>query len=492
VQQRDVLVTTGMQVQGKSATASGASGGPAKNITPTMFILILEVLASLLEHGSPCGAAGFSTQNGDQAGLVEFEFNPSFASNAALVLMRFGNPLAVASMGGAQEAGTISPSLLLEILQHIHEVWRNLVMNSSALSMDVLSSLQVCTKILLCVSRRSGRASLDDASAAEQTLRFGEVVHTLFAHFPHSCIEASLAPAGSEKDKQGRAKIDQLDVSLCEIAFLHIASLRGAATDSEHVEKLRGVATSYLLQILRAHIEVVSSKCAGEEREAPGEAERVATTKIFKSFELLLSRNTMSALHELLELLGSLFSTLRGVRSSARRSLNYLVVPASECLTCIIDRIHPEIGDEYSEELFLQLVESLEAALSLALAATWDQTALLAKLVSAVLKVLQGKSVMCESPRMLEALGKLSQTYEKIWTPVSTIVLTSSASKGPLFRNSYLTCSEQTKMELLDIFYYASFEDIYSAATQILDFLTVTAGVTLREQAHFVRLLFER
>jgi hypothetical protein len=470
VQQRDVVVTSALQVQSK---ASGAGpGGAAKAVTPTMFILILEVLAALLDHG-----IGSSTSQLN-SGAVDFEFNSGFAANAALLLSMFDN-----SHYGAAEssATTVSVELAEEISVHVTKVWQNLVMNSSALSMDVLSSLLACTKILLCLSRK-----------ADAPPSFGGAVHVLFRHFPHSCTEATLAAPGSEKERQGKLKIAQLDTSLCELAFIHIAAQdRHAVSDAESAaqNKLRTQATAYLLQTLRGHVDAVS----GVRGESPGEPERHAAVKMFKSFVLLLSRNTLGELQELLELLYQLFASLREVRASSRRALNYLTTPATECLCCIIDRLHVELSESYGEPVYVLLVDSLDAALSLALTATWDQTALLSKLVDSTLKVFSGRAGAFDAAPMTESLARLCATYETVWTPPSSLGGVHASTSGKtVFHNGYASCPHQTRLQLLDIFLYAPFEDTYAVSAQILEALCSSQNAALAEQSYFLRLLLDR
>ena len=476
-------------MQGKSASASTEAA--AKKVAPTMFILILEVLASLLEYGCPK-----SNSNTLSETAIVFQFNPSFASNAALLFNQFANPRSGLYSSG-DDKGSLSPALIHEILEHINSVWKNLVMSSSTLSMDVLSSLQACTKILLCLSRVSSGFNLDATGKLALSTHFRSVVNTLFSHFPHTCLEATLAAPGSEKERMGNQRIAQLDVALCEIAFLYVTSLDAAAAETESVEALRTIATHYLLSILRTHVEVVSESLNGVQGEAPSEQERHATTKIFKSFELLLSKNTMNALQELLELLGKLFSALKGVKPSSRRALNYLVVPATECLCSVIDRVYCELGEDYSESLYLFLLNSLEAALSLALSCTWDQTALLDHLSIALLHIVQGKAMTCSGEEVVHALGALCETYESIWiraAPVvsSSALIGSSSTKKVVFHNGYATCSERTQRQLLDVFMFLPFEDVFTVATQILEFLCTSPGVMLPELSHFLRLIFER
>ena len=469
-------------------TSSSGPTGSAKSVTPTMFILILEVLASLLEH---CALRGYISRSGstDEESTLSFQFNSQFSSNAALLFNSFGNRLTAATH--TSESTGVSPALMEEILENIGIVWRNLVMNSSALSMDVLSSLLACTKILLCAAQLTAKQALDSSTKLRISQRFSGIIQVLFQHFPHTCTEASLAAPGSEKERSGLQRIAQLDVALCEIAFVYLSSLEYTGSNTESIDHLRNVATSYLLQTLRVHISTVSSDVhvVGTIRDGPNEQERAAAVKIFRSFELLLSRNTMGALSELLDSLAQLFAALEKVPIGSRRGFNYLAVPASECLCCIIQRVHQELGDEYGEALYCLLVRSLTSAVVLALSASWDQTALIEKLSSSMLLILQGKVHTFDSTELSQSVARLCEIYIEFW-PMEE--LEEEDSVVGAFRNNYSSCTEAAKFQLLDVFLYASMEDIYTPAAHILEYLCLHPDASMQERSYFLRVIFER
>eukprot|EP00598_Pedospumella_elongata_P016312 CAMPEP_0184989504 /NCGR_PEP_ID=MMETSP1098-20130426/28766_1 /TAXON_ID=89044 /ORGANISM="Spumella elongata, Strain CCAP 955/1" /LENGTH=976 /DNA_ID=CAMNT_0027514525 /DNA_START=17 /DNA_END=2947 /DNA_ORIENTATION=- len=496
VQQRDV------QISATQVTASKAMAGAAgvKGVKPTMFILILEVLAALLEFEARRTSNSFTASRSGANG-VQFSFNPTFASNAALLLSGFGMSRNGQSIGNdssasAAKANTSNSNglpipLLLEILDSTGTVWQNLVMNSSSVSIDTIASLHAVTRILLSISHSVKNQGLDLETKHRLWARFNAILGLLFRHFPHSCIEATLAPAGSEKDRVGRQKVEQLDVALCEIAFIYISSLDQADSETTGITVLGESATAFLLQILRSHTETISSLVG--KLQVPTEIEKLATTKIFKSFQLMMSRNTLTALMELLQLLGKLFAALSEVSVADRRSVRYMTGPASECLCTIIDRIHHELSGDYTEELYVNLIETLSAALSLALTATWDQTTLLAKLINATLLLTQGNALSGTfvTAALSAALVKLSISYESLWVKSSESVDTIKSQKN-VFRNDFFSLGEAARRQVLDVFMFAPFEDFFSTAGLISDCLVSKREVTLAEQSYFLRILFER
>ena len=496
VQQRDVQMSV-TQVQTTKAMA-GASA--VKGVKPTMFILILEVLASLLEFEARRSTAGGSDSGAKiDVNSIQFTYNPSFNSNAAILLTGFGVSRNGQSIGNDSSTNTsstasstgLSVPLLIEILDSTGTVWQNLVMNSSAVSIDTIASLHASTRILLSISHSVKNQSLDRDTKMELWNRFSGILTLLFNHFPHSCMEATLSAAGSDKDRLGRQKVEQLDVALCEIAFIYISSLDQVDSESTAVTTLGESATTFLLQILRIHTETISALVG--KLQVPTEVEKIATTKIFKSFQLMMSRNTMGALMELLQLLGQLFAALEVVSVSDRRSVSYMTGPASECLCTIIERIHHELSADYTEELYINLIETLSAALGLALSATWDQTNLLGKLVHSALLLTQGNSLSgnFSSPALTAALATLSSSYESIWLKSSESVDDVKSRKN-VFRNDYFSLPENVKRQVLDIFMFTPFEHFFSTASLISDCLVTRKEVTLAEQSYFLRIIFER
>lgn len=483
MQQQGAIGLTTTQVQ-------GSTGSGSKSVKPTMFILILEVLAALLEY-SPEKAKRSNRTAANQSAVLSFPFQAAFPSNAALLLSNFassgGGRQLVAS--GSDGASTLSASLLQDTLTSIGTVWQNLVINSSAVPLDSISSLHSSARILLSIARMVGQNHLERSARLSLWHTYEEVLVRLFSHFPHTCIEATLAAAGSEKDRQGRHLIAQLDISLCEIAFVYISNLPYDGIN-EDVDGIRDAATAYLLQILSAHTETVANAVGVQ--KAASEVEKLATAKIFRSFKLMMSRNTTTALMELLQLLGQLFAALARVQASERRALAYLSGPASECLCSIVHRVHEELGDDYSEPLYVILIESVATAVDLALSSTWDQTGLIGKLVHAMLLLTQGQALSGNftSPALSAALKGMCQVYESIWVRSAEPVETSL--EVSVFKNVYETFTEDTKYQLLDMYMYAQFEDFFTVSALISEYFAQSKSVTLAEQSYFLRILFER
>lgn len=484
-----------MQQQGAVALSTtqvqGSNGTGAKSVKPTMFILILDVLAALLEY-SPEKAKRGNRTIANQSAQLDFQFQAGFPSNGAVLLANFassggGRHLAAS---GSDGAATLSASLLQDTLSSIATVWQNLVINSSAVAMDSISSLHSSARILLSIARVIGQNHLERSARLGLWHSYQDIVVRLFRNFPHTCIEATLAPAGSEKDSQGRHLIAQLDIALCEIAFVYISNLPFDAIN-EDVDAIRDSATAFLLQILSAHTETVATAVGMQ--KAASEAEKLATVKIFRSFKLMMSRNTTAALMELLQLLGQLFAALARVPCSDRRSFAYLSGPASECLCSIVHRVHEELGDDYSEPLYVILIESVSTATDLALSASWDQTNLLGKLIRAMLLLTQGNALSGNftSPSLSTALAGLCQVYETIWVK-SAEPEENQDQMVSAFRNVYSSFSEETKRHLLDIYMYAPFEDFFTVSALISEYFAQSKAVTLQEQSYFLRILFER
>ena len=592
IQQRDGLVMTAAQVHTATSapvgsTTSGHAGHHssasnsknAKSVKPTMFILILEVLSSLLEH-SVGGKSANSGTNTAQLHGVQFSFNPTFPSNAALLLSHYDNSRGGMNIGnessnsnnnstqsnsGSKQQVTLSVSLMHDILSHMSTVWKNLVINNAAISIDLIGSLQALARVLLSVAQSISTQQLDFSARDGLWDAYFSIVMNLFSHFPHTCIEATLAVPDSFKERQGSQMIEQLDISLCEIAFTFISSLSSEHSESVAINTLREAATAYLLHRLRSYtttveememmqsqadvLEVDASSSDGDaaeseededddeevdndsdvdsEEEDTGlkhshkenkelaesksrrggtsdtasmssravtatEVEKVATSKIFKSFELMMSRNTVSALYELLQLLEKLFQALALVSQQDRRSVTYMMNPATECLCSIISRIHQEMSDDYTEDLYVVLMGAVSAALELTLSATWDQTTLISKIVHAMLLLVQGRGLsgIYNSEEMHQVTQKLCTTYENIWI-TSSQPQVDSLQKN-VFKNSYFCGSNKTKYEILDILMYAPFEDFLSTSSLVSDYLTSNSTVTLDEQAYFLRIVFER
>lgn len=489
-----------MQQQGavglSTTHVQGSAKSGAKSVKPTMFILILDVLASLLEY-SPEKAKRSNRAAGNQTAVLDFQFQAGFPSNGALLLSTFASSSGGRNVitSGADGATTLSASLLQDTLSSIGTVWQNLVIHSSAVSQDSISSLHSSARILLSIARVVGQNHLERTARLGLWRSYQDILVRIFSTFPHSCIEATLAPAGSEKDRQGRHLIAQLDISLCELAFVYISHLPYDAIN-EDVDSIRDAATAFLLQILSAHTETVaasSTAAAGASKGGVTEAEKLATVKIFRSFKLMMSRNTTTALMELLELLGQLFAALARIPANERRAFAYLSGPASECLCSIVHRVHEELGDDYSEALYLILIESVATAADLALSATWDQTTLLSRLIRAMLLLTQGNALSgnFSSSSLSASMAILCQVYESIWVK--------SAEPGEVpqmgntaFRNVYASFGDETKYQLLDIYMYAPFEDFFAVSASISEYFALSKAVSLQEQSYFLRILFER
>jgi hypothetical protein len=650
-----VAASTGTGTGGKHGGGGSSSSNGSKTVKPTMFILILETLASLMEFqrsaaagpssnlGASAAAAGTSFAASlhvpGSSSALNFAFNPAFtSSNAALLLSRFhvrhgdnavgsssassssggGTSLAVTAAGavavtgvgassakpaatakGSSNSTSQQPSLTTAVIENILSemgtVWTNLVLRSSVLSIDVISSLFASARVLTSVAHSiagiraqsvtnggdalalagAGAGAAGSRPVDALTQQQQGLVQGIFKHFPYVCLEASLAAPGSPREQYCLQQVQQLDIALCEIAFIFIASLPAQRCLDAEIVDLGKAVTSYMLQTLRSYVgnvdslisaaaastsaggdSTVSAKVLGKRSNAAvstggddynasdadeqvvvaavgaagasvTESEKVVINKIFKSFELMMSRNSVPALHELLRLLSSLFGRIQSVPQSQRRSLMYLVNPAVECLCSCIARMHQELGDDYTEGLYVLVVVTLAAALRLVLSATWDQTALLGKLVGAAVLLVQGRALdgTFQSEELLGAVADFCAVYESIWTlpaageSASAIAPSSSRSNAKdgaagktsktrklengvaisssgmvhAFRNGYHCLPQKTRLQLFDIYLYAPFEDLVATTDVVVEYLSGHYQiVSLEEHAYFLRVLNER
>ncbi|KAJ1437177.1 hypothetical protein B484DRAFT_416676 [Ochromonadaceae sp. CCMP2298] len=496
--------------------------------SPTTFILILQVLEALLQvQGQGGGGTG-----GVGRGL-RFSFDPLCNSNAALLLCGIdraayatSTPSSTTTSVGIE--GGLNSALLEAVMQHMRTVWHNLAADQASLSEEVIGCLQAAVRTMQSAYRLS-TGTLGTLSSLDlgSTASLGAVVGELFTNFPHSCAEVEVAAPGSEQERRGLRVTEALDVTLCELAFTFFSSSASASasagTDMSDAEtyketytdsmgedadvdagvgseaQLRSTAGAYLLQRLASYVQRVTNKGnkgqgnkgnkgqqeqgqgARKDEEGPSETEKASVLKIFQSFQMMVSPQTLSALLQLLRLLQQLLSALAG--EGARRPLRYLANPAAYCLCRIVAKVHPELGDQYPEEVYALLVGGVADALLLAVTANWEQTALVGELAGAALLLLQGRAFAqgggAGSQQMLSARTRLCAAFDALW----------EVTDG---RNGFLSCPAQVRYRILDMFAYLPFEDTYAAADAVMACMTGDAQAETDQIAYFIRIAFNR
>lgn len=474
-----------------------------------MFVLILDVLAILLDSLSKSGKKGTVKAHRQQQDTC-IAFDPSSATNYIIQLTalegsstrhrsgdaRYPSERFVTSCSDRSEQGEgclFSGCMLEEVLQHVGRVWSNLSGRSSELLLEVLLSLLPVARIVLSICRQADHQA-ESSSAAVPSLR-GAVeaaVLACFEGFPFQCTELSVAVPGSSRAAHCRQVVDQLNVCLCEAAFVHISSLDEGCGAAEHIVELRDSASGYLLGRVRTFIDAASS-LAGEAADPIRmvETERAVAASVFESLRRMVSRNTVQCLADLLQMLSELFGAFDKIPSHELRSVSFLIKYSVECLRAIVERIEHELGTDLEESLFSSLLLTVCSAGTLVLSTHWDQGVQLSALVDCLASLARGRVFSASmSPDVVEANGRAAAAlFRSFWTAPSNSSL-QSANEHTLL-SGFARCDKAAKLRLLDAFLYIPFVDLVSISDLILKTLT-TSYDDLSLASYFLRLLYER
>lgn len=481
---------------------------------PTMFVLILDVLAILLDSLSKSYRKGAAMAHRQQKQNTCIAFNPSSATNYIVLLTglessstrhssdaRYPSERFVTSRADSSEQGEglFSICLLEEVLQHVGRVWSNLAgRTTSELLLEVLLSLLPVARILLSICRQADQQA-ESSSAAVLSLR-GAVeatVLTLFEGFPFQCTELSVAVPGSSRAAHCRQVVDQLNVCLCEAAFVHISSLDEACGAAAHIIDLRDIASGYLLGRVRSFIDSVSS-LAGEVTDPVrmAETERGVAASVFESLRRMVSRNTVRCLADLIQMLSELFDAFDKILSPHElRSVSFLIKYSVECLRSIVERVELELGHDLEESLFSSLLLTVCSAGTLVLNTHWDHGTQLSALTDCLASLSRGRVFSASmSPDVVEANGRAAAAFfRSFWTaPSSSSLLPSTSTPNEhTLLSGFARCDKAAKLRLLDAFLYIPFVDLASVCDLIFKSLT-TSFDDLSLATYFLRLLYER
>lgn len=514
---------------------------------PTMFVLILDVLAILLDGLSKSGrrgAAAKAMHRQQQDTCIAFD--PGSATNYIVQLTvlegsstRHSNSSSIGGVArypserfvtsradsrseqGGGEGGLFSGCLLEEVLQHVGRVWTNLAGRStSELLLEVLLSLLPVARIVLSICRQADhhQEGAGSSSAAVPSLR-GAVEATLlmfFEGFPFQCTELSVAVPGSSRAAHCRQVVDELNVCLCEAAFVHISSLDEACGAAAHIVELRDSASGYLLGRVRTFIDAASS-LSGEAANPVRmvETERAVAASVFESLRRMVSRNTVRCLADLLLMLSELFGAFHKIPPHELRSVSFLIKYSVECLRAIVDRIEHGLGtnmvamvmeedeeEEGEEGLFSSLLLTVCSAGTLVLSTHWEQGPQLSALVDCLSSLSRGRVFSASgSPDIVEANGRAAAAlFRSFWTapsssspphPLLSASASSSAPNEHTLLSGFARCDKAAKLRLLDAFLYIPFVDLASVSDLVLKTLT-TSFDDLSLASYFLRLLYER
>lgn len=483
---------------------------------PTMFVLILDVLAILLDSLSKSGRKGAAKVHRQQKQDTCIAFNPSSATNYIVMLTglessftrhssdtRYPSERFVTSRADRSDQGEalFSVCLLEEVLQHVGRVWSNLAgRTTSELLLEVLLSLLPVARILLSICRQADHQA-ESSSAAVPSLR-GAVEATvlaLFEGFPFQCTELSVAVPGSSRAAHCRQVVDQLNVCLCEAAFVHISSLEEACGAAAHIIELRDIASGYLLGRVRNFIDSVSS-LAGEAADPVrmAETERGVAASVFESLRRMVSRNTVRCLADLIQMLSELFDAFEKIPSPQElRSVSFLIKYSVECLRAIVERVELELEErvDLEESLFSSLLLTVCSAGTLVLNTHWDHGTQLSALVDCLASLSRGRVFSASmNPDVVEANGRAAAAFfRSFWTaPSSSSLLPSTSTPNEhTLLSGFARCDKAAKLRLLDAFLYIPFVDLASVCDLIFKSLT-TSFDDLSLASYFLRLLYER
>jgi len=495
----------------RRSTRTAATEAPQ----PTMFVLILDVLAILLDSLSKSGRNGAAKVHQQQKQDTCIAFNPSSATNYIVLLAglessstthssdtRYPSERFVTSRADSSEQGEglFSVCLLEEVLQHVGRVWGNLAGRStSELLLEVLLSLVPVARILLSICRQADHQAESSSASTVPSLR-GAVEATvlaLFEGFPFQCTELSVAVPGSSRAAHCRQVVDQLNVCLCEAAFVHISSLDETCGAAAHIIELRDIASGYLLGRVRNFIDSVSS-LSGEAADPVrmAETERGVAASVFESLRRMVSRNTVRCLADLIQMLSELFDAFDKIPSPQElRSVSFLIKYSVECLRAIVERVELELGHDLEESLFSSLLLTVCSAGTLVLNTHWEHGTQLSALVDCLASLSRGRVFSASmSPDVVETNGRAAAAFfRSFWTAPSSSSLLSSTStpNEHTLLSGFARCDKAAKLRLLDAFLYIPFVDMVSVCDLIFKSLT-TSFDDLSLASYFLRLLFER
>jgi hypothetical protein len=412
--------------------------------------------------------------------------------------------------------GLLSLEVVVNLCQRLTRMWSGIVLDSSTVAATFIGSLREIAGITLKLGNLCQDVRIEE---------YDGLVSMLFEYFPLMSLEATIAVAGSEEEVEYRKAMDDINVALCDVAFLiqsrdHGGNLSGGPT------AIVGQANEYLLSKLETLVDTIESLVTRAKQEQKKDSEDANATRVddvwvdqeavgrlFRTVQVMATvtahgatehgRGGVDDLSSRETLLGLLERILLQVDPAAysRVPLLKLALKPSVACVCAVSSCLWQLDALRSEGLVIRVPIILGGIPSLLCQQYQDMEGISDPFIHAVITLLQRQGMEATLDQTIaaksagESICALSESILTFFRPITIGSDDGRQGSGGSIKSRqsyfYKGCHSGLRYSILDAFAHGSFRD-FSVACSVVSKCICRHDTEPKEQEYFARIVYER